>query len=125
MFLIRYLAAICYDAIIILVLLFSLTVLLLIFNQGHAIPPSTLWYQLSLIGTAFLYYHGSIRFGGQTLGMKAWRFKLTSVDQKSLSNKQILLRILYFIPALFLAPLHIKSSYNLLNQWTRTDLITI
>ena len=125
MFLIRYLAAICYDAIIILVLLFSLTVLLLIFNQGHAIPPSTLWYQLSLISTAFLYYHCSIRFGGQTLGMKAWRFKLTSVNQTRLSNIQILLRILYFIPALFLAPLYLKSTYNVLNQWTRTDFITL
>lgn len=124
MFLIRYLGALCYDAIIVLVLFVFLTALLLIVNKGQAIPPSTLWYQLTLLSMAFFYYQGSLRFGGQTLGMRAWRFKLTSVNQKKISNQQIVLRLIYFIPALFLAPAFLKSSYALINKWTSTEFIT-
>ncbi|CAM2920494.1 RDD family protein [Legionella worsleiensis] len=121
MFFIRYLAAVCYDIIILFVLFFSLTALVVLVNKGHAIPPSTLWYQLLLSGIGLLYYQSSIRFGGQTLGMRAWRFKLMTVDQKRLTNQDIFLRIVCFIPALLLAPVYMKSSYSVLNRWTNTS----
>lgn len=121
MFFIRYIAALCYDAIILVVLFFMVTALILALNQGQAIAPSTHWYQLVLIATAFFYYQSSLRFGGQTLGMRAWRFKLSSLNQNNPSSQQILLRILYFIPAFCIAPFYLKSSYTLLNQWTKTQ----
>lgn len=123
MFFIRYLAALSYDAIIIVVLFFVLTAFFLLFNEGHAIPPATFWYQVSLVAIAVCYYYSSIRFGGQTLGMRAWRFKLSSRTQDKLSKQQILGRILYFIPALLIAPFYLKSSYALLNRWTKTDFV--
>jgi uncharacterized RDD family membrane protein YckC len=125
MFFIKYLAALAYDAMILLVLFFTITALILLFNHGHSIAPGTLWYQCALIGTVFFYYQSSIRFGGQTLGMRAWRFKLSTLDQGKLSNQQIVLRILYFLPALFMAVFYLKANYTLLNQWTRTDFIKL
>lgn len=123
MFFLRYLAALSYDALIMIVLFFVLTALFLLCNGGHAIPPASLWYQLSLLGIALSYYYSSIRFGGQTLGMRAWRFRLSAATQDPLSRPQILGRILYFIPTLFIAPFCFKSNYALLNQWTKTEFV--
>ncbi|WP_298622720.1 RDD family protein [uncultured Legionella sp.] len=123
MFFMRYLAALFYDAMILSVLFFTVTALMLPFNHHHAIAPGTLWYQCTLMFTAFIYYQSSMRFGGQTLGMRAWRFKLTTLTKETLSNKQIVLRILCFLPSFFMAIFYFKASYMLLNQWTRSDFI--
>ena len=121
MFFIRYLGALIYDALIICVLLFVLSAILILFNHGQAIPSSTRWYQFTLLVFALLYYGNSMKFGGQTLGMRSWRFKLISVNKNGLSKQQILARILLSIPALFIAPFYFKGSYTLLNRWTKTD----
>lgn len=123
MFFIRYLAALSYDAMIMIVLFFVLTAFFLLCNGGHAIPPATLWYQISLLGIALSYYYSSIRFGGQTLGMRAWRFKLSATPQAQLSRQQILGRIVYFIPTLLIAPFYFKTNYTLLNRWTKTEFV--
>lgn len=125
MFFIKYMAALAYDAIILLVLFFTVTALILFFNHGHSIAAGTLWYQCTLIATAFFYYQSSIRYGGQTLGMRAWRFKLTTLDEAKVSNQQIVLRVLYFVPALCMTFFEVKAIYTLLNQWTRTDFIKL
>ena len=125
MFYIRYLGALSYDVLVQLVLFFVVTAFILFFNQGQAIPPSTHWYQLTLFGIAMVYYFSSMRLGGQTLGMRAWRFKLSTLIQDKPSNLQIVLRILYFIPSILIAPFLLKSSYALLNQWTETCFVVI
>ena len=122
-FFIRYIGALIYDTIIVLVLLFILTGIIVLLNHGHAVPPQTPWYQLTLVGGALLYYYSSMKFGGQTLGMKAWRFKLVAPDQQNLSRQQILTRVLYFIPATLIAPFCFTGNYTLLNWWTKTYFI--
>lgn len=125
MFFLRYCGALIYDSIILFVLFFVTTALILLFHSNGAIPPSTHWYQFSLIVVSLIYYYCSIRYGGQTVGMKAWQFKLSTLSQDTLSNQQIILRIVYFIPAILLAPFYFKGSYILLNRWTKTQFQSI
>lgn len=120
MFFIKYLGALIYDAIIVFVLFFVITGIIILFNHNQALPPETRWYQFTLILLGLIYYYGSLKFGGQTMGMRAWRFKLSALTSNNLSRQHILRRILYFIPATIAAPFYLKSHYTLLNQWTKT-----
>lgn len=120
MFFIKYTGALIYDLIILFILFFAYTSVLLLFTHGQAIPPATRWYQFSLFIISLVYYYGSIRCGGQTVGMKAWRFKLTTDSNKTLSRQQIIARFFYFIPATLIAPFCLKGNYVLLHQWTQT-----
>lgn len=106
-----------------LVLLFVLTGLIVLVNHGHAVPPETFWYQFTLVGVAVFYYYSSMKSGGQTLGMKAWRLKLVALDRQKLSTQHILARILYFIPATLIGPFYFKGNYTLLSRWTKTYFI--
>jgi uncharacterized RDD family membrane protein YckC len=125
MFAIKYFGSLLYDVIILTVLFFAYTALALILNNNKAIPPETLWYQLSLLSLLFLYYFLSMRNGGQTIGMKAWRLKLVDKMNTHLSSRQILARFLAFIPAHIASFFCLKWSYSLLNQWTNSNLIDI
>lgn len=124
-FFIRYLGAVAYDAIIVTVLCFALTAFFLLFNDGQAIPPDTFWYQLSLISIGMAYYYCSIQYGGQTIGMRAWRFKLISVEDDRPSAKQIAARYFGFLPTLLISPFFLKLNYTLLNKWTNTEFIQL
>ncbi|KGP63134.1 hypothetical protein EP47_14040 [Legionella norrlandica] len=125
MFTIRYVGSLIYDLIILSIIFFSYTAILLLFTHGKAIPPATCWYQFSLFSISFIYYYNSIRCGGQTIGMRAWKFKLTADSQKKPSRQQIIARFFYFIPSIFIAPFYLKGNYKLLHQWTRTSFETI
>lgn len=122
-FFIRYIGALIYDTIIVLALLFVLTGIIVLRNHGHAVPPETPWYQFTLVCGGLLYYYSSMKFGGQTLGMRAWRLKLVGSAQQNLSTQQILRRILYFIPATLIAPFCFTGNYTLLGRWTKTYFI--
>ncbi|WP_226905498.1 RDD family protein [Legionella antarctica] len=122
-FFIRYFGALIYDAIIVLVLLFVLTGVIVLFNNGHAVSPETPWYQFTLAWVALFYYYSSMRSGGQTLGMRAWRIELVARDRQKLTRQQILSRILYFLPATFIAPFCFTQSHIILGQWTKTYFI--
>lgn len=122
-FFFKYLGALIYDACIIFVLLFTFTGLIVLARHNQAVEASTLWYQLSLVSIALVYYCGSLIKGGQTIGMRAWRFRLCAEDGGKLSAIQILKRPIYFLPALFLAPICVRANYTVLNQWTKTRFV--
>jgi uncharacterized RDD family membrane protein YckC len=86
----RRLAAILYDSLLVFALLMLATALLLPFTGGQRIPPGTLSHQLYLLVVAYLYFDYCWRHGGQTLGMKAWKFRC--VD--AVSHRQTALRFL-------------------------------
>ena len=123
MFFIRYLGSLIYDTIIIFLLFFAFTGIIILFNHFQAIPPYSHWYQCSLFSLGGLYYYSSVKFGGQTLGMKAWRFKLVSLNHKNLSILQIVTRSVCFIPAIFISFFCLTSSYTLLNRLTKTHFV--
>jgi len=73
----RYSAAIFYDAMLVIALLFVATALLLPFTKGEAINAPVL-YPLYLFTVSFIFYGWFWTHGGQTLGLRAWKLKITS-----------------------------------------------
>jgi uncharacterized RDD family membrane protein YckC len=78
--LLRRLAAIAYDALLLFALLLVFTTLVLIVRGLRAIPPGTVWFELCLLAIAVLFCAGFWTHGGQTVGMRAWRIRVVAVD---------------------------------------------
>jgi len=89
----RRLAAQVYDLFLLIALLFLATALLLPFTAGEAISAQqTLIYRIYLAVISFLFYGWFWTHGGQTLGLRAWKIKVLTFDQKPISWIQALLR---------------------------------
>ncbi len=77
----RRLAALFYDALLLVALLFVATLAVLPFTHGEAITtsgqgPMAYAYRVWLLLMAFAYFGFSWARGGQTLGMRAWGLRL-------------------------------------------------
>jgi len=123
MFYFKYICAQCYDAFIVCTLFFVYTALCMLIRHGATIPPYTLWYQLSLLMIFFLYYSLSVRYGGQTMGMRSWGFWLVTCDKTYLSISQAAVRLILYFPALLLSIVFLKPPSSLLRHWSNTTLI--
>jgi uncharacterized RDD family membrane protein YckC len=102
--LVRRLAAMLYDGLLLVALWFVATALLLAVSGGHLSDPERpLWllYTLraSLLLVTFMFFAGFWTNGGQTLGMRAWRLKLISVSGDPVNWKQALWRFAAAIPS--------------------------
>lgn len=77
----RRLAALCYDALLLLALLFVATLPWVLFARGEPLDPlAHVAYRGYLIGVSGLFFGWFWTHGGQTLGMRAWRLRLTGND---------------------------------------------
>jgi uncharacterized RDD family membrane protein YckC len=90
--LLRRLAAIIYDLLLLIAVLFVATALLLPLNKGEAFTAQQFFYPLYLLIISFLFYAWFWTHGGQTLGLRAWKIKVLTFDLKPVSWKQALLR---------------------------------
>lgn len=89
----RRLAAQIYDLLLLLALLFLATALLLPFTTGEAVGTHRLLiYRIYLVVISFFFYGWFWTHGGQTLGLRAWKIKVLTLDQKPISWNQALLR---------------------------------
>lgn len=88
-------AVISYDALLLLALLFLATALVLPFNDGEAFSSSQYFFPFYILLVSYLYYAWFWTHGGQTLGMKTWKIKIQTIDQKpvtwSLAFKRFIL----------------------------------
>lgn len=75
--LIRQLAAMLYDSMLIFAVLFVAAAIALLFTGGEAIEHNPL-FNLYLLFTVFTYYAWFWRKSGQTLGMRVWKIKIVS-----------------------------------------------
>ena len=92
------LAVIFYDLLLLIALLFVATALLLPLNAGEAfISAQQFFYPLYLLLVSFLFYAWFWTHGGQTLGLRAWRIKVLTLDRKPISWKQALLRFVFAV----------------------------
>ncbi len=91
--LLRVLAACFYDALLSLTIWFLATTLILLFTHGQAIRSGDPLYQLYLLVVLFPYFAYSWR-RGQTLGMRAWKLHIRTVDGALPDLRQCLLRYL-------------------------------
>ena len=98
----RRLAALVYDALLLLGLLFVFTLLLILARGGRAIAAGTFWYEASLAAVAFVFCGLSWTRGGQTVGMKAWRIRVVARNATSIDWPRAALR--FFASWLSLLP---------------------
>ena len=73
----RQFAAMVYDGMLIIALLFLAVGILVAFNGGEAVEPN-IAITLYLVFVVFTFYAGFWRKSGQTLGMQAWRIRIVS-----------------------------------------------
>ena len=88
----RRLAAIIYDSLLILALLFLATLPFVGTRSGEPVDPGYLPYQLTLIGVTWLFLAGFWSKSGRTLGMQAWRLSVEDRHGKTPSLAAATLR---------------------------------
>ena len=92
------LAAIFYDFLLLFSLLFAVTLFLVLpFNQGNAVASGNHLYQAVLLLLIYIYFVWHWTHGGQTLGMRAWKIRLISMDDAPVNKGQASLRFLLAI----------------------------
>lgn len=92
--LLRRLAAILYDSLILLALLILSTFPLMLFTHGEPIPAGNHAYTFYLLVVAWLFFAGFWTHGGQTVGMRSWRLRLATADGRPVGWRRATLRFL-------------------------------
>ncbi len=95
----RRLAALVYDLLAVTAMVMVIGLLCQLATGGRLITTGAqvhipLWYQLLQSVAVTAYFMASWRHGGQTLGMRAWRIRLTRDDGGAPSWRQALVRLL-------------------------------
>lgn len=90
----RRLLAMLYDTLILLGLLIVAAAIALPFGDTQKVAFHDFWFTLWLFVVCFAYLAGCWRYGGMTVGMRAWRIRLVSGDGQSISWTRCLLRFL-------------------------------
>jgi uncharacterized RDD family membrane protein YckC len=88
----RRLAIVVYDLFLLIALLFLATALLLPF--GNMLIQEKIFYRLYLLIVSFLFYGWFWTHGGQTLGLRAWKAKVLTIEQQPINWLQALVRFL-------------------------------
>ncbi len=70
-------AAMLYDSLLLLAILFVATAIAIAFNRGEAIESNPM-FNLYLLLTVFTFYAWFWHKSGQTLGMRAWKIRIVS-----------------------------------------------
>lgn len=78
--LLRRLLAMLYDTVVVVALLMLAAALALPFGDGHQSAGRDAPYTAYLVAVWWLYVAGCWHRGGMTLGMRAWRVRITTVD---------------------------------------------
>ena len=96
--LLRRLAAVLYDALLLVAVLMTVTWLLLPLTHGEAITHDSVgafeyFYRALLLGLLVAYFGFSWTRSGQTLGMLAWRIRVVRADGGHLRWRDVLLRL--------------------------------
>lgn len=102
--LLRRLVAMFYDSLLLLSALLVTTVLAMIVTRG-TLSYHNPWYRTLLFLIWYSFYTWFWLHGGQTLGMRAWRLRVQSVDGGPVGIWQALLRFMAAIPSLALGGL--------------------
>jgi len=79
----KHFAAFIYDIFPILGVFILTSFVIVLIRNGEEVKPHTLWFDLILIAELTFYYTYSWKVGGQTLGMRAWKFKIIPNQQQS------------------------------------------
>lgn len=94
----RLLAAL-YDSFLVLATIFIATALTMPFTRGNVSADNKIYMSLYLLSVIYIFYGWFWTHGGQTLGMRAWRQKVVSIDGKSINWQQAFIRFITGLPA--------------------------
>jgi uncharacterized RDD family membrane protein YckC len=101
--LLRILAVIIYDFLLLIALLFLATAILLPFNSGKAFTNHQVFYPLYLLTVSFCFYGWFWTHGGQTLGLRAWKTRVLNDNFGLISWRQAFFRFtVAFVSWIFL-----------------------
>ena len=112
--LVRRLAALIYDWLLLSGLLFTATLLLILLRGGAAIAPSSWWFDVILVLISFMFFGWFWTHGGQTLGMRAWKIRVERQDGNALDWPDALRR--YLAAWLLLLPPGLGFVWGWLNK---------
>jgi uncharacterized RDD family membrane protein YckC len=90
--LLRRLAGLAYDSLVLAAVLMGFTLVVVLLRGGSAVPPGTWWFEIGVLAVTACFFAGFWAHGGQTLGMRAWRLKLTRTDGGRVGWGRALLR---------------------------------
>jgi len=127
----KYLAVIIYDLFLLFGLLLFITVIISFINNGNPPESNNISYKLFLLASIIFFYHYSWRKSGQTLGMKAWKVKLVTLDNKPITLGQSILRMTLGLANVVTIGLGYfwkytnRSKLTLMDVLSKTKLITI
>ena len=96
----RRLAAITYDSILLFAVLYFATIIVMIFFKPATLQASHILYPLYLLLVIYIYFVWQWIHGRQTLGMKVWRIKVTNNDSTMLNWRAASLRFLLALVSL-------------------------
>ena len=94
----RLLAAL-YDTFLVLATLFIATALTLPFTKGEVAATNRIYMSLYLLSVTYIFFAWFWTHGGQTLGMRAWKQQLVSLDGKAINWQQAFIRFITALPA--------------------------
>ena len=90
--LLRRLAALVYDSLLLFSVLFAATVPALVVTGGEAVGPSHPAFTAYLLAVSYLYFGWCWTRSGQTLGMRAWRMRVRTREGEPLGWGRSLVR---------------------------------
>jgi len=85
--------AFLYDSLLLISVYFLVTAISLPLNDGHAIEHFS--FKIILFAIGYLFFDWFWRHGGQTLGMRAWRLQLETINGGEISRFQTLKRYVF------------------------------
>jgi len=89
---IKRLAVIIYDLLLLIAVLFLATLILLPFQESHLFQPNSWQYSVYLLLVSFLFYGWFWTKSGQTLGLLAWKLRVADNNGQNISWQQALIR---------------------------------
>lgn len=97
--LLRRLAALFYDALLLAAVLLIASALTLPLTGGEAVQAGNPFFSTYILLVTFLFFAWFWTHGGQTLGMRAWRLRVQRLDGGGMGWWHALLRFLSGLPA--------------------------
>lgn len=94
----RRLAAILYDSIVLIALIFFAALPpTLLYGEGMTETIPTLLMRIYLLAIAFAFFGGFWTHGGQTIGMRAWRIRVVDMEGNCIGWRRALTRFAFAI----------------------------
>lgn len=129
--LLRRLAAMCYDTLLVAAVLMSVTLLAMLPGGPDSLYPAPLWYPLALLASWFIFFGWFWTHSGATLGMRAWHLRLEREDGGPIGWRLAARR--FALATVSLAPLGLGLLWLLVDprrralhdRWTGTRMVMV